>query len=309
MRSLKNALKHLAQILFERLQGWGIILLPYHFYTQIPNISDLKKDPYWKKPNSLFGINGADPAEQLRFAQDCVDEKLAAELPAMYIYEKAIQENGEDAGYGPIEADFLYCFVRRHQPRKVVQVGCGVSSSLILQAAKDAGYAVDLVCVEPYPMPFLINADREGRLRLIQEKAQKVDMEVFTSLQPGDMLFIDSTHTVKVGSEVNRIILEVLPRVPAGVFVHFHDIYFPYDYRRDTLTGDIFFWSETTLLYAFLLNNPKYTIRTAMSILHYEYPAALKSMFPGYDPQSNSDGLAGNTGKHFPCSIFLQTLA
>ena len=82
----------------------------------------------------------------------------------------------------------------------------------------------------------------------------------------GDLLFIDSTHAVRPGSEVNYLIHEVLPRLKPGVWVHFHDIYFPYDYARDTLDGDMLFPQESTLLYAFLTGNDHFKVEASLSI-------------------------------------------
>ena len=298
----------MARLFFERAQRFGVDILPHHFYSQIPDIADLKKETYWRAPSSMFGVSGSEMEGQLAFAGNCISSQLTVQLPTLDVHQKAVAENGEDSGYGAIEADFLYGFIQSHQPAKIVQIGCGVTTSVILRAAKEVGYEPEVVCVEPYPMLFLEKADREGRIRLVKEKAQKVDMSVLTDLQAGDFFFVDSTHTVKTGSEVNRIILEVLPRLGKGVFVHFHDIYFPYDYKRDVLDGDLFFWAENTLLYAFLVNNANYTIRASLSMVHYAAPSQLQQLIPNYVPQTNNEGMRGKEGKHFPSAIYLQVL-
>src|SRR5207249_4543131 len=112
-----------------------------------------------------------------------------------------------------------------------------------------ARYDPNLVCIDPYPTQYLKSAATEGRISLIAKKAQEVDLSTFTDLQHGDLLFVDSTHTVKPGSEVNHIILEVLPRLRTGCYVHFHDIYFPYDYQT-SLLNTVFFSGESALLHA-----------------------------------------------------------
>lgn len=134
-----------------------------------------------------------------------------------------------------------------------------------------------------------------------------MDREELTNLNPGDLLFVDSTHTVKPGSEVNRIILDVLPRLAKEVYVHFHDIYFPYDYQRGLITEDVFFNVESTLLHAFLIDNRKYKIYFSLSMLHYFAPDRIKSCFPSYSQQSNADGLRAEVGGHFPSAIYLVT--
>jgi predicted O-methyltransferase YrrM len=306
-RTLKNRLKSLFRLLFEKAQRFGVSILPHHFYSQIPDIAELRKDPYWQAPSSMYGVSGCEIPGQVAFAESCCPPELAGALPGMDIHQTAIRENGEDGGYGPIEAEFLYCFIRTKKPRKIVQVGCGVSTAIILRAAKDAGYQPEVVCVEPYPMPFLEKASREGRIKLVKEKAQKVDLQILTNLNKNDFFFVDSTHTVKPGSEVNRILLEVLPRLAPQVWIHFHDIYFPYDYKRDILDGDLFFWSESSLLHAFLINNQHCGVRVSMSMLHYQTPGILKKLFPDYEPQANQEGLRAAGGKHFPSAIYLQT--
>jgi hypothetical protein len=114
---------------------------------------------------------------------------------------------------------------------------------------------------------------------------------------------------VKPGSEVNRIVLEVLPRLECGVLVHFHDITFPYEYGRGFLNGDLFFPGETSLLYAFLLNNGAFRIDLCLSMLHYAVPDALKALLPGYEPQGNEWGLAAGDGLHFPSAVYLTRIA
>lgn len=141
------------------------------------------------------------------------------------------------------------------------------------------------------------------------EPAQTVDFNTIADLGEGDLLFVDSTHAVKPGSEVNYLIHEVLPRLRPGVWVHFHDIYFPYDYARDTLRGDLFFPQESSLLYAFLSGNPRYRVEASLSMVHYAAPDGLKRLIPRYQPNDQTDGLGGANGKHFPSAAWLRCIA
>ena len=142
-------------------------------------------------------------------------------------------------------------------------------------------------------------------MQLIPEKAEAVAMETLTDLGEGGFLFVDSTHTVKPGSEVNRLILEVLPRLAPGSWVHFHDIYFPYDYQRGLLDDELFFCNETPLLHAFLINNASVTIRASLSMLHHADPERLRRSLPNYCPARNDHGLRVSDGD-FPASIYLE---
>ncbi len=145
---------------------------------------------------------------------------------------------------------------------------------------------------------------------LIVKKAQEISADAYTHLDDGDMLFIDSTHTVKPGSEVNYLLFEVLPQLKKGVFVHFHDIYFPFDYGRNILSTDLFFWTESSLLHAFLIGNKKFKIMVCQSMLHYERSSDLQEIFKNYIPQENYYGLAKGkvAGKHFPASVYLKVV-
>lgn len=135
---------------------------------------------------------------------------------------------------------------------------------------------------------------------------------LFESLEENDVLFIDSSHTVKPGGDVNFLVLEVLPRLASGVVVHFHDINFPYDYPRDILKT-FFPASESSLLQAFLAFNRRFQIIFCLSLLHYERPHVLREVFPEYQPQKGRDGLREDhvpafsmPAGHFPSSIWLR---
>jgi hypothetical protein len=302
LRTAKTLAKGLLHKLFVATQRLGISVLPMHFYSSIPNIRDLRRRSDWRAPRSMHGISVLSESDQIAWLRE-----LLVALPAGYAaHAAAVRRHGGD-GYGEIEADVLAAFVAYHRPRRIVQIGCGVSTAVMLDAAGLAGYRPTITCIDPYPTAFLERcAAEDGSIQLIAQNAQDVPMHTLVDLDGGDLLFVDSTHTVKPGSEVNRIILEVMPRLASGVFVHFHDIYFPYDYPRDLLSGDLFFPNESVLLYAFLLNNPLYRIELCMSMLHYSMPDALKGLVPRYDAQANQLGLRASGGKHFPSSLYLR---
>lgn len=300
----------------ETGQRLGVNITANHYYSDIPDFRALRRETWWRKPWSMEGVAGADVERQLEFAHGCA-AGLAGALtaPGESVFEEAVRRNGEP-GYGPTEAEFLYCFVRSKTPRRIVQVGCGVSTAVILRAARDhgaennGGYSPRITCVEPYPTALLNEEAAAGRIDLREEPAQRTPLETFTSLEPGDLLFVDSTHTLRPGSEVTRLVFEALPRLAPGVFVHFHDIYFPYDYPPQLLTDGLFFWHETALLYGFLLMNPSYCVRVSLAMLHNTRADALRRIMPNYRPAPTRDGLAdGPLDGHFPSSIYLERTA
>lgn len=238
-------------------------------------------------------------------AQLAVLAEWMAHGPATPTWERACREHGEP-GYGPVESDVLYAFIRAERPKRVVQVGAGVSTAVILRAAADASYQPKVICVDPFPTEYLVTLSRDDIVTLIAEPAQEVENDILLDLHAGDLLFVDSTHTVKPGSEVNRLILEVLPRLAVGTWAHFHDIMFPYDYSRGILTDDLFFWQESTLLLAFLTGNPHFAVAVSLSMLHHGRPDGLRRLVPHYQPQGNADGMRLWPSGHFPSSLFIR---
>jgi hypothetical protein len=301
VRRLKNVAKTGLRQVFEVGQRLGVDILPHHFYSQIPTIAALRAANQWRAPLSFFGVQGIDIAEQSKFAGSvCAGSVFPEDL-----YSTAISVNGEGGGYGAIEAKFLFAFVVAKQPKRIIQIGCGVSTAIVLRAAKAAGYEPEITCIEPFPSPYLQQLHAAGTIRLRNEGAQVTPLSVFADLTVNDLLFVDSTHTVKPGSEVNRIVLEVLQRLNPGVWVHFHDIYFPYDYQRDLMEG-VFFAAESTLLHAFLTGNTRYSIAASLSMLHYAAPEVLQQALPGYVPEGNHDGLRKDPVGYFPSAIYLR---
>ena len=132
--------------------------------------------------------------------------------------------------------------VRHFKPRNIIEIGSGYSSLISGQAAAKNG-APALICVEPFPLDFL-KKGFPGLRALVQKKVEDVGLDFFSQLQSGDIFFIDSSHTVKIGGDVNYLFLEVLPRLNPGVIVHVHDILFPFDYRRDWVMDEFRFWTE-----------------------------------------------------------------
>src|SRR5436309_6462906 len=157
-----------------------------------------------------------------------------------------------------MDALVAYCMVRQFQRRLIIETGSGLSSLLLAQAAAKNNGAT-LICIEPFPQKFL-KEGFPGLRSLIEKKAQDIDLEFFSQLESGDILFIDSSHTVKIGGDVNYLFLEVLPRLKPGVIVHVHDIFLPFDYRRDWVMDEFHFWSEQYLLQAFLSFNAEFEV-------------------------------------------------
>jgi hypothetical protein len=158
----------------------------------------------------------------------------------------------------------MYQAILRHvQPKRVVEVGSGFTTALLLDIVdRFLPGGVACTCVEPYPdtLRSLLREDDFSRIELMRVPLQDADLEIFQRLQSGDILFIDSTHVSKTGSDVNREIFEILPCLASGVLIHFHDIYYPFEYPKEWVFKGIA-WNEAYLLRGFLQYNAAFRIQ------------------------------------------------
>ncbi len=301
---LKHHVKRLMRQTFELGQQFKADILPRHFYSEIPDIRQLRSNQAWRRPRNMTYIAGSDLQSQQAFVSSCTDG-LASSMTSTSLHQRACQMNNLAEGFGPIEADFLYCFVHSQKPPRIVQIGCGVSTAICIIAAGDAGYQPEIICIEPYPTPFLMQQAKAGSLHLIAEKFEDVQQPIAEMLQQGGLFFVDSSHTLGPAGEVTQIICDTLPTLPSGTWVHFHDILFPYDYSPDILTSELFFCHETALLHAFLTNNSRFSIAASLSMLHHACPVELARALPNYRPGKFDQGLRITDGHH-PSSIYLR---
>jgi predicted O-methyltransferase YrrM len=226
----------------------------------------------------MVGVTGADIEGQTEFLYSLMTGRTREILRGDDVYGRACAANGE-SGYGPADGDVLFAFIAGKKPAKIIQIGCGVSTSIILDAARHADYSPGITCIDPYPTEMLRDLGSAGRVTLIARKAQDLNVAELVALGADDLLFVDSSHTTCPNSDVNRIILDALPRLPAGVFVHFHDIAFPYDFGPNILgPNDLFFGAESLLLHAYLIHNSRCRIALSMSMLHHSVRGALKDL-------------------------------
>jgi hypothetical protein len=309
-RRAKEWAKDRLRTVFEAGQRVGLDVLPRHFYSEIPDVRGLKNDRSWQRPYSLVGVQGADVETQLEWLRTVCPPELASKLRGLDLHARAGIANGA-VGYGSVESDLLYAVVRTVKPTRMTQIGAGASTWVTLRAAEDSGTGIQITCVDPFPTGFLTTLRDQDKISLRDVPVQDVPVNDLVDLGPGDILFIDSTHTVSVGSDVNYLILEVLPRLRTGVLVHFHDITMPYDYTPTVLSHDLFFWTESVLLHAYLADNPRFRIRAACALLHDRAREQLQQIMPTYsDPLPTERGLAANDAEGtYPSSLWLEVVA
>jgi len=258
--------------LFLNWEKHGFHVTPVHFYEPIPDTQSLP-ETLWSRPSALVGIdmNDAMQFDLLRnHFSKFRDEynNLPVEPPP-----------GEKRPFHGVDALVAYCMIRHFQPDLITEVGSGWSSLLLGQAAaKNKNSA--LICIDPFPSD-VPRKGFPGLRSLIEKRIQDIDLEFFSQLRSGDVLFIDSSHTVKIGGDVNNLFLEILPRLRPGVIVHVHDIFMPCEYRRDWVLDEFRFWTEQYVLQAFLTFNSEFEVLLANSYLNHYQQQELKAAFPG----------------------------
>lgn len=303
-RAVKYAAKRLLWHTNDLAARIGIFVLPIHYYIPIADTRALSKSkPVWAKPTPMHGVE-MDVTAQVEWLRAGIAPN-EAEFRGNRTYKEGVKK-GLGPGYGYIEAQCLHGALRHLKPKRVIEVGSGVSIGCVVQASQDNAFMkvpeAQITCIEPYPGPAL----RTLPVQIVQTFVEKLDPATFDQLEAGDFLFIDSSHAVRPGGDVLYLYLNVLPRLKPGVMVQIHDITLPYLYQRALLTS-LFQSTETALLLALLTNNPKMKV-ACLAYLHYEAPEALREVFPEYEHQPSDAGLSdpGTTG-HFPSSIYLLT--
>jgi hypothetical protein len=183
----------------------------------------------------------------------------------------------DNDAFGGIDPHVYYCMIRHFQPRTIIEVGSGYSTLLGAQASKENA-TTRLIVVDPWPRDFI--ASGIDGVEHIRRKVEEIDIDFFQQLRQHDILFVDSSHVVRTAGDVCYLILEVLPRLARGVIVHFHDIYFPYDYPKELLVERHAFWTEQYLLQGYLADNCKFQVLFASHFMAHEYRKEVKAAFP-----------------------------
>ncbi len=277
---------------FHSWERAGYHVTPNHFTSPVPELATLPPETF----STLSELPGIDmrEAEQLALLKTVASE-FAAEYDALPRTTAAPGEFFvENGAYGPGDAEMYYAMVRFLKPGRIVEIGSGWSTmvaSKAMEVNEQEGHAGEITAIEPYPYPyFRAVVARTPRIHLDETQLQQVPLERFTELAPGDILFIDSSHVGKIGSDVLYEFLEILPRIRPGVVVHVHDIFLPADYPREWVLAEHRFWNEQYILQAFLAFNRGYEVLLAGSYLHRLHPEALRETIKGYDPAVHLPG-------------------
>jgi hypothetical protein len=275
----------------ERYARWLTWRPPGHFYSPIPNLDELErsKSLRWPGddllPTALAGIDLRDEEQLALFSQ------VAEFARGLDIGQRANDNwryHPDNVAYAVGDGLTLHGMLRTIRPQRLIEVGSGHSSAMMLDTVEHfLDGKTQLSFIEPYPqlLESMLRPGDEQRVQIVPKPVQDVPLELFETLESGDVLFIDSTHVVKTGNDVVWLYAEVLPRLKTGVHIHIHDMFYPFEYPKHwVMEGRA--WGETYLVRAFLTDNPDFEIslfNTWLATFHKdrirsELPAMLENV-------------------------------
>jgi hypothetical protein len=278
----------------------GFHLIPKHFYQPIPEQADLN-ELFYQKQSDLYGLDIDDKAI-LSYLETSIEPWLSEFRGLFPLHKKDCTNRHQfhllNGNYMAIDAHVYYATIRHLKPKHIIEIGGGYPSLLASRACQENhdsdGITSKLTIIEPYPNDQFPQGLIDS-IELIEKKVQNVDLAVFTELNAGDILFIDSSHVLRSGGDVQYEYLEILPRLQSGVFVHIHDISLPKPYPKAYADKKLF-WNEQYLLQAFLTFNSKIEIVWPGNYMMIKHPDKLNKVFPEFQqmqkfyPQSEASG-------------------
>lgn len=252
-----------------------------HFYSPIISVEDIKKREVeiWKNVE-VDGILGVDlrTEEQIKLVKEFT--KFYKEIPFKTEKQANIRFNFENGYYSYTDSIILYSIIRHFKPKRIIEIGSGFSSAVMLDTNElFFQNQIDLTFIDPYAERLfsLMKQEDKQKIKVIETDVQLISLDVFQKLESGDILFVDSTHVTKTGSDVNYILFEILPILKNGVLIHFHDIFYPFEYPKEWVFRG-FNWNEDYILKAFLMYNEKFEIKIFSEYLHKHHKEAFADL-------------------------------
>lgn len=262
------------------------------YYQPLRPVAELRRHAArWFRPSAMPGI-----AYDLSALEATLAGLAAAHLDE-YRRLPSYEENRR-AMYGPgftrVDALVLYLMLRHHKPARYLEVGSGLSTYYAWLAAasnRAEGRPMEMTVVDPF-----VGRGVRGLagIEVVAREAQDLPLEEYTRLASGDVLFIDSTHVVRIDGEVPYLVLEVLPALRPGVLVHVHDVHLPYNVPADP-AAYVFdrrwpmLFTEAMLVQAYLAHNSRVEILMSTPLLRHYREDALRRIVPDYQPLDRED--------------------
>ncbi len=275
------------RFLKNTLEAFGYtVALRKDYYSPLSSVSDLKATlSRWNRPSAMKGVDYN--IEKMEARLSILISNYLSEFSALPPFEQ-VEKAGFGVGFIALDALMQYCMIRYTKPKRYIEVGSGLSTyycSLAAEKNASEGYPLQIICIEPFPYEKLYTIPG---IQIIVKEVQDVELSLFEQLEPNDIFFIDSSHMIKVDSDVPFLYLEVLPILKVGVTIHVHDIPFPYNvpYPAEKWIFDQpwpLLWNEAMILQAFLLFNNRFTIELSTPMIRYFDEPFLKKTIPIYE--------------------------
>lgn len=277
-----GVMEHLLFLLRNQPQltdRWGYHIRPVHYYEPLPDFQHIQREQLERRRES--------PAVDYRLDAQLglirrLGEKYAVELERLNAMPQPDGFDFSNVYFSGLDASVYYALIRDLRPRLVVEIGSGFSTQIASHAMKrnlSEGHVGRLVCVEPYPEERLVKSG--AAFELVRMRVQDLNLQFFDELDANDILMMDSSHVATAGSDVCFELLEILPRLKPGVWVHVHDIFFPTDYPAEWVLDRRHAFNEQYMLEAFLAFNSAYSVQIANAWLAREQGEAAGSLFRG----------------------------
>jgi predicted O-methyltransferase YrrM len=254
----------------------GVFPIRDHYYE--PKFKFGPTSIYDASERTLPGIdlNVAGQLELLsrfRFQDELICFPMRPTTKNEFYYQNSMFEVGD--------SEYLYSLIRLIKPRRVVEIGGGYSTLMILAAvtknqSEEPDHKCSHTCIEPYENPWL----EQVGVTLRRQRLEDSPWTNFESLERNDILFIDSSHMIRPDGDVLQEILEILPRLKSGVYVHIHDIFTPFDYPDQWVRKEVRFWNEQYLVEAFLSGSCEYSLIGALYFLSRRFPEKVMEKLP-----------------------------
>jgi hypothetical protein len=252
-----------------------------HYYSPIPAKEEVEAHIHAREVEEP-GLPDIDLQRERQLALLGEYRRFHAEIPFPETRTDGLRYYFRNPFFSRPDAVFLYSFLRNQQPRRIIEVGSGFSSAVMLDTIdRFLPNRPEVTFIEPYPdrLLSLLLPEDKTRCAIIPEKVQNVHGGIFSALQSGDLLFVDSSHVLKCGGDLHSLLFHVLPRLPPGVFVHFHDVFYPFDYPAKWLREGRF-WNENYFLRAFLSGNAQWEIHFFGNYVTREFGEFLAQNMP-----------------------------
>lgn len=282
---LKFYRNHINFFPFSRrvMQRVGVMPVTDHYYDPLFNFKENRN--YIVKPRNLPGID-FNFEEQLLLIKNFYYSDELLQIPLNKPENNLIRYYYNNSAFGSGDAEFLYSIIRYIKPRKIIEIGSGFSTILMLKAIqknteKDPNYLCEITAIEPFENRWLSELD----IKLVRAKVETIKPSFFDCLDENDILFIDSSHMIKREGDILFEYLEIFSSLNSGVLIHVHDIFTPYDYPLKWIKEGSRFWNEQYLLEAILSHSNRFQIIGSLNYLSKKFPEEFNTMAPVFKKQ------------------------